>query len=527
MLSIPQGVYCAYLRKSRADFEAESSGGEDTYTKHERIILDLAKRHGITLTKIYREKPTSGERISSRPMMVELLEDVEQGKWSGVLVVEVERLARGDTMDQGLVAQAFKYSNTLIVTPMRVYNPNNPNDEEYFEFGLFMSRREYKTINRRQQEGRVGSIRMGKYVGNLPPYGYIRVKLPGKGYTLEPHPEQAPIVQLIFSKYTDSKSENRMGTALIARYLNDMNIPTARNSKWTVATVNGILRNPTYIGMVHWGSRPTVKRKDSKSRPRKTREEWIEALGLHPPIIEEEVFNRAQEIMKDNSHPPAPKGKVSNPLAGLIRCGMCGGAMVLRPYGGRQPDSLICSTQACKNVSSYFYMVEERVLQGLESWLSSYKEQLALKSEELEQSDESNSIKIKEDMVKSTLKKLDELKAQQSSLDDLLEQKVYSVEKYLERAESLGKRLAEAKQAHRKAAEEFEAENKRNNAREVIVPRMEYVLATYRQAPTPADKNMLMKSVLEQVIYTKEKGGRWSGVVDQFKVQFGVKIPGI
>ncbi|MCZ8518394.1 hypothetical protein [Paenibacillus sp. KR2-11] len=44
-------------------------------------------------------------------------------------------------MDQGIVARTFKYSSTLIITPMRTYDPNNLNDEEYFEFGLFMSRR--------------------------------------------------------------------------------------------------------------------------------------------------------------------------------------------------------------------------------------------------------------------------------------------------------------------------------------------------------------------------------------------------
>lgn len=56
----------------------------------------------------------------------------------GVLVVEVERLARGDTSDQGRVAKTFKFSDTLIITPSKTYDPNNEYDEEYFEFGLFM-----------------------------------------------------------------------------------------------------------------------------------------------------------------------------------------------------------------------------------------------------------------------------------------------------------------------------------------------------------------------------------------------------
>src|SRR5690606_1642859 len=109
-------------------------------------------------------------RISERPEMLDLLADVEEEQWDGVLVVEVERLARGDTMDQGIVAQAFKYSNTLIITPMRTYDPQNPDDEEYFEFGLFMSRREFKTITRRLQGGRKDAVEDGRFPGNVAPY---------------------------------------------------------------------------------------------------------------------------------------------------------------------------------------------------------------------------------------------------------------------------------------------------------------------------------------------------------------------
>ncbi len=161
--------FCLYLRKSRSDLEAETRGEGETLARHEKALLDLAKKLNLNIVRIYREV-VSGETIASRPVMQELLADVEQGMWDGVLVMEVERLARGDTIDQGIVAQTFKFSNTKIITPMKTYDPNNEFDEEYFEFGLFMSRREYKTINRRLQNGRIASVTEGKYVGNNPPY---------------------------------------------------------------------------------------------------------------------------------------------------------------------------------------------------------------------------------------------------------------------------------------------------------------------------------------------------------------------
>lgn len=103
-------------------------------------------------------KSYPGETLAARPEAQALLTDVEAGIWDGVLVMEVERLARGDTIDQGIVSQAFKYSGTLIITPMKTYDPSNEYDEEYFEFGLFMSRREYKAIRRRLEAGRYASL---------------------------------------------------------------------------------------------------------------------------------------------------------------------------------------------------------------------------------------------------------------------------------------------------------------------------------------------------------------------------------
>ena len=155
--------YAMYLRKSREDIEAEKYGEGETLARHELILKNLAQKRNLEIGKIYREV-VSGETIEAREKMQELLRDVESEKWAGVLVVEVERLARGDTSDQGRVSKAFKYSHTKIITPAKTYDPDNEFDEEYFEFGLFMSRREYKTINRRLQRGRELSVKEGKFV---------------------------------------------------------------------------------------------------------------------------------------------------------------------------------------------------------------------------------------------------------------------------------------------------------------------------------------------------------------------------
>lgn len=522
----PNGRYCAYLRKSRADLEAESRGSEDTFKTHKTILFDLQKRLGITISEIYQEKPaTSGERISERPEMIRLLGDVEDEQWDGVLVVEVERLARGDTMDQGIVAQAFKFSNTLIITPQRTYDPQNPDDEEYFEFGLFMSRREFKTITRRLQGGRIVGVRDGRFVGNSPPYGYKRLKLPGKGFTLEPHPEQAPIVQLIFALYTERDPSKRMGTARIANHLNEvLKIPTQKNSVWTVATINGILRNPTYIGRVRWKSRPVVRKRSGKSRPRLSREDWIEAKGLHPALVPVEVYNRAQELLANNGHARSATGKITNPLAGIVKCGVCGSAMVMRPYGTRQPASLICSRQKCSNISSQLTIVEQKVLVSLSEWIESYKERW--EEQEPEVSQEELLVKSLELAVSSQRNQLEKLRQQISKLHDLLEQGVYSVEVFMDRSKELNGKVHDAEESIRQATEALDLERKRVTAKETIIPKVEGVLAKYHQVDDPAEKNELLRSVIESIVYKKDVGGRWNiEARSQFTLVLYPKLP--
>ena len=98
-------VVAIYLRKSRKDKELEDSG-IDTLERHEKILRDLAEQQGLIIGEVYREV-VSGDSIDSRPEMQRLIGDVHNNKWPAVLVVELERLARGDTKDQGIVAEAF------------------------------------------------------------------------------------------------------------------------------------------------------------------------------------------------------------------------------------------------------------------------------------------------------------------------------------------------------------------------------------------------------------------------------------
>ncbi|MFT8889588.1 MAG: recombinase family protein [Ethanoligenens sp.] len=516
-----------YLRKSRADAEAEARGEGETLARHEHALLELARRQHLNVTDIYREI-VSGDTIAARPMMQRVLSEVEQGAWDGVLVMEVERLARGDTIDQGIVAQTFKFSGTKIVTPMKTYDPSNEFDEEYFEFGLFMSRREYKTINRRLQRGRMASVREGKYVANSPPYGYRRVRLEhDKGFTLEPIPEQAEIIRLIYKWYTSGIPDStgasvRIGVSRIVRKLNETHVLAQRGGDWSVASVRDILINPVYIGMVRWNWRSSVKRMENgeihSSRPRAKAGDWLLAKGLHPAIVGKDVFDAAQEIISRNHAAPVPANRsVANPLAGLIFCGKCGRRMVRRPYGNGYPDTLMCQATSCNNVSSSLELVEKRVLTALREWVKNYKSADRVSTV--------NPIPVVLDTIRVTDKELATLSRQLDRVHELLEQGVYSVDEFLDRSKRISSEIESTQ--HRKSALENETkaiatreENRRN-----LIPKAEYVLEVYDYLKTAREKNDLLKEVIEKVVYIKEHGGRWHSDPGDFEITLLPKLP--
>ena len=494
----PFGRYCVYLRKSRADRD-HFAQDIDVLARHERILMELAKKLNISITKIFREV-VSGDTIDARPQIQQLLSEVEEGLWDGVLVVEVERLARGDTIDQGIISRSFSYSHTLIITPTKIYDPDDEFDSEYFEFGLFMSRREYKAINRRLSRGREQSAKEGKFIGNKPPYGFERIKLRGeKGLTLSAIPDQANVVQMIFNWYV-----NECGVSIIVRRLNDMHIPAMTGGDWTYSSVQHILENPAYIGMICWHRRPAIKTvKDGVvkiSRPRSA--EFQAYPGRHPAIIDKKLFDAAQEKRGKNFSHPVPSIYLSrNPIAGLVICAQCGRKMVRRPYYNGRGDSLICYHTNCHQISSPLYLVEQEILNGLRSIMNDQINSNVVVYEN------AGSLDSKERLLQSAEKELRNLQDQKTRVYDLLEQGIYTTEVFLERSASIAEKISSTEKSVERMEKEIREERIRQENRKQFIPRCEHLLSHYDELDVE-EKTACLKELLEKVEYDKTERNR-------------------
>lgn len=190
-----------YLRKSRKDMDYfKDEPIEKTLQRHEKELQDFIINifgKPIPEHNIYREV-ASGDTIDDRPVMQEVLSIIEEDNIKGVVCIEIERLARGNTVDQGVIAQTFQYTDTKIITPIKIYNLDNEDDLSYFEDGLYQARKYLKYTKRILARGRLRSVKDGKYVGSILPYGFNKVKLENeKGYVLVENKAESKVVRLI------------------------------------------------------------------------------------------------------------------------------------------------------------------------------------------------------------------------------------------------------------------------------------------------------------------------------------------
>lgn len=500
-------VYAIYLRKSRADVEAEKLGEGETLTRHKKILTELAARKGLFVGEIYQEIISGAESIEGRPEIKRLIEDCYAGKYRGIIIIEVTRLSRGSQGDAQIIMDCLKYSNRnnglLVVTPTKTYNvARNPDDEEYMEFELFMSRREYKMIKRRMDRGRTQAVVEGNYMGSYRPYGYDILKTK-TARTLVPNEEEAPIVKQIFEwavKFNRS-------AGWIARTLTTMGVPTYRNDpEWNSGTVKTILMNPTYMGKVKWNDRMQVKTMVNgelvASRPRSNHtEHYMEYDGKHKAhaLVDEETFIAAKS--KYTSDKTKANFKLQSPLAGLLRCKNCGKMLTFNSYRhkpGTEARYLHAPSQICKVKSVLYKDVLAAVIHGLNLYLEDYE----LRVDNLPEVDE-NSILAQMESLQAQQRKIEKKLAK---LFDAWEDEAISNNEFVQRKAVHNERIKQIKQQ----MDALEDSIPEREAYEEKIILLSDAIASLQNDEIDADvKNRVLKEIVSHIEYSRDTGGEF------------------
>lgn len=338
-----------YLRKSRSDDPSLTI--EEVLEKHEKILREWIERNldaPIPEENWYREV-VSGESIEKREEFQKVLKRIENFNIKAVLCVDCSRLSRGDLMENGYILNMFRYSSTMVITPMKWYDLSDEYDRDAFERELKRGNEYLEYTKKVLYRGRQLSVSQGWYISSIPPYGYNRIWVTdGKRQkpTLEINEKEAEIVRMVFDMYL----HEGIGVQAIANRIDKLGVIARNGKRFSRSLVRDILRNEHLMGKVVWKRRPVTKVVENSEivRRRDLSDEKVLYDGRHEAIISEEDFYRAQEITNN-----MPKVNIDftlkNPLSTLMYC-QCGYIMTMTnnrgKYRYRCKDYLHCKTSS-------------------------------------------------------------------------------------------------------------------------------------------------------------------------------------
>lgn len=486
--------YLMYLRKSRMDKDYDELSVEETLKRHQQILNDLASKNNYFIEKTYKEV-VSGESISERPEVQKLLTDVSTGEYSGVLVVDIDRLSRGSGIDTGYITQVFMYGDCKIITPAKIYDLTNEYDEQFTDMKFLFSRYEYKTINKRLERGRKISASEGRFMGSAAPYGYEIVKIKGdKGNTLKIYEPEANVIKMIFNWYVNEG----LGYRGIAIRLDELGIKPRTGDMWAMPVIRTIIKNPIYCGKIRVSYKKVVK-KIVNGEIKKARTYDYTAptyQGLHEPIITEALWNKAQETsVLNNKFPVKQDFSLKNIFAGILYCKKCGRKLSRTVSGGRGAR-YSCSNFHCKMPTSTSKSVEEAILKALELWLDEYKLNIKIQN---------NFVDITP--LKSSLdnidNELDKLNSQQQKTCELLEQGIYSIEMFQKRNSTLDTQIKDLTTQKNNIIIKIDEYEKKKKSKNMVPQTIQNLLENYSELSVE-EKNRILRMVLSRIDYDKD-----------------------
>lgn len=409
-----------YGRKSR--FDDPYMTVEEVLEKHDRILDEYAERHlgGKIPEEQSFQEVVSGESLDDRPEITKLLKIIENPKVKAILVVDVQRLSRGDLEDAGRLIKLLRYTNTFVITPGKIYDLRDEYDRDAFERELKRGSEYLQYFKKISLRGKLDSVRQGNYIGSVAPYGFDRTTIEdGKKvhHTLKERKDQADIVRLIFQWYCNDD----IGVTAICRRLEALGAKTKTGgSIWRAPIIFSILENVHYIGCVRWNWRKTITIiEDSeikKLRPKAKVDEYLIFDGKHDGIVSEELFYRAREIRGNKPHNKTDT-TLKNPFSGIIFCKACGAKLGYNTFVRRGVEyakpKLRCNNQVhCKSGSVPFDEVLDYIRNTIKDCIADFKVMVT--------NDQDDSIKLHRDLVKDMKKKLEELEEKEIAQWDAL-----------------------------------------------------------------------------------------------------------
>lgn len=493
-----------YLRKSRRDLDREKRTGEDTLSEQKKLMDKVLKEFGTPYDQ--RFEVGSGDKISSRPVFSEVLNDLREGKYDAIAVKEISRLGRGSMSDMGVIYDIITGRVTgksiFIITPHKIYDPRNNGDQRQIRFEMFFAREEFEMIRERLTGARYSAAMEGKWMGTVP-FGYDRDK---KTMKLIPDENKSKIIKLVFQLYLNGINGKDVRDKAIATYLTRNGIKTPKGeSRWYANQVKRILTNDVYIGVSKF--RTTERMIDGKLRERPS-EEHIIVPNAHEPIIDQDIFFNAQEKRNSSS---APRVKLDLPiyeLTGILSCGVCGRGMTINKYKRKRQSGDYYATflrcaHGCATINYNFVL--EKMVELMDSLPNINNDTLySLYESSHVPKDNKGYEEVKRELKYSREEKVKMLEKRLKFIQEKHFNGIYTDEDYLKfKAE-----IEEEMKGLKKVIED-DVQEEENEDPDLLKTKQEIenFVEAYKYSQTNEDKNKLMRSIFKEVSLVVDKRG--------------------
>jgi len=335
------GITALYCRLSRDD---GMEGDSNSVANQKKLLSKYAKENGFGNTRYYVDDGYTGTNFN-RPGFQQMLEDMDMGYISTVIVKDMSRLGR-DYLQVGYYTDTYFPDRNIRFIAINDCVDSADGENELAPFRNVMNEMYARDISRKVRSSHRIRGNSGEPLSQ-PPYGYMKSPDNKKRWVIDP--EAAQVVRNIFRMCLEGK-----GNETIARILqeNEVMIPMAywqskglgrggkrtqpNPYKWAKTTVAKILAQQEYCGDII-NFKTYSKSFKNKTRLDNPEENWVIFKGVHEPIIDRETFERVQELTKRTKRRAPKKGNAEkNMFCDLLYCADCGSKLWFHVNAGNR-----------------------------------------------------------------------------------------------------------------------------------------------------------------------------------------------
>lgn len=290
----------------------EQASKDNSIPAQVQAIKRFALANSIEIVGEFLDEGKSA-RTTDRPQFQQMISNAKRKDkdFSIILVHKTDRFARNRS-DSVIYKSLLKKECGVDVISITENFDDSPTGK--LLEGMMEVIAEFHSLNLAQEvmKGMKQKAGKGSYVGRTP-FGY---SLNETNKKLDIVPEEAKIVQLIFEMYSQGNS-----FATITQTLNAADVRTRDGCLWDASSIKRIVKNPAYKGQFTWN-------KSSKAGGIKDLDEWIVLEEAHEPIIDPELYDKAQLVLGSKQTMRGPSVKSPYLLSSIIKCGHCGHNMI-------------------------------------------------------------------------------------------------------------------------------------------------------------------------------------------------------